>query len=113
MFSEVLRRTTLSYLSAIGVFMASLVISGVLSAVHGFTGERLYLEVSRWLPDWCTSSFPNFVVRGLTNIPSIPFLSSGEIETVLAGTLIAVYTIVFVAIAVVRIVRSDVTKKTA
>ena len=93
--------------------LASLVISGVLSAVHGFTGERLYLEACRWLPDWCTSNFPNFVIIGLTDIPNIPFLSAGEIETGLAGALIAVYTIIFVAIAVVRIVRSDVTKKTA
>jgi len=113
MFSEVLRRTTLSYLSAIGVFIASMVISGVLSAVYGFTGDQLYLEVSKWLPDWGVSNFPNFVIRELTDIPSIPFLSAGEVETILAGALIAVYTIVFVAIAIVRIVRSDVTKKTA
>jgi len=38
MFSEVLRRTTLSYFSAIGVFIASMAISGVLSLVHSFTG---------------------------------------------------------------------------
>ena len=113
MFSEVLRRTTLSYLSAIGVFMASLVLSGVLSAVHGFTGDQLYLDASRWLPDWCSSNFPNFVIRELTDIPNVPFLGAGEIETLLAGTLIALYAIIFVAIAVVRIVRSDVTKKTA
>ena len=113
MFSEVLRRTTLSYLSAIGVFIASLVIGGVLSAVHGFTGEQFYLEASRWLPDWCTSNFPNFVIRELTNIPDIPFLSAGEIETVLAGILIVVYTSIFVTIAVIRIAKSDVTKKTA
>jgi len=114
MFSEVLRRTTLALLSAIGVFIASTVISGILTMVHMITQEQLYLKASRWLPDWCVSTFPDFVIRELADIPSIPFAASaGEVETVLAGVLIAVYTIVFVAIAVVRIVRSDVTKKTA
>ncbi|MCK4478620.1 ABC transporter permease [Candidatus Bathyarchaeota archaeon] len=116
MFSEALRRTMLALLSTIGVFIASSVISGILTWVHMITGEELYLEASKWLPDWCVSNFPNFVIREL-NI-SVPlfggtFVSAGETETFLAGALIAVYTIVFVAIAVVRIVRSDVTKKTA
>jgi len=116
MFSETLRRTMLALLSTVGVFIASSVISGILTGVHMITGEELYLEASKWLPDWCVSNFPNFVIREL-NI-SVPlfggtFVSAGETETFLAGSLIAVYTIVFVAIAVVRIVKSDVTKKTA
>jgi len=116
MFSEVLRGTTLAYLSVIGVFIASTVISGILTVVHTITRDQLYLDVSKWLPDWCVSNFPNFVVREL-NI-SVPlfggtFVSAGEPETVLAGTVVAVYTFVFVVIAMVKILRSDVTKKTA
>lgn len=115
MFSEVLRRTTLSYLSVIGVFIASTVISGILTGVHMVTREQVYLEASKWLPDWCVSNFPNFVIREL-NI-SVPlfggtFVSAGEPETVLAGALIAVYTIISVVIALVKIIKSDVTKKT-
>lgn len=116
MFSEVLRGTTLSYLSVIGVFIASTVISGILTVVHTITRDQLYLDVSKWFPDWCVSNFPNFVVREL-NI-SVPLfggtlVSAGEPETVLAGTVVAVYTFVFVVIAMVKILRSDVTKKTA
>jgi len=41
------------------------------------------------------------------------FVSAEEAEIFLAGALIAVYTIVFVVIAIAKIIRSDVTKKTA
>jgi len=114
MFSEVLRKTTLSYFSAIGIFIASMVISGVLSAVYGFTGEQLYLDVSKWLPNWGASNFPSFVMGKLVNIPSGPFTSSaqGNSDLLLAGALIAVYTIIFIAVATFRLVKSDVTKKT-
>ncbi len=115
MFSEVLRRTTLSYLSAIGVFIASLVISGVLSAVYGFTGEQLYLDVSKWLPDWGASNFPSFVMEKLVNVPSSPFISptQGGSDLLLAGVLVAVYTSIFIVVSTIRLVRSDVSKRTA
>lgn len=114
MFSEVLRRATLSYFSAIGVFIASMVISGVLSLVHSFTGEQLYLDVSKGLPTWCASNFPSFVMGKLVNVPSSPFTSSmqGDADLLLAGALIVVYTVIFIVVATIRLVRSDVTKKT-
>ena len=116
MFGEVFRRTTLALLSAIGVFIASNVIRGILTAVHMITQQQIYLDASKWLPDWCVSNFPNFVTRELNiNVPLFGgmFVSAKEAEIFLAGALIAVYTIVFVVIAVVKIIRSDVTKKTA
>ena len=116
MFGEVLRRTSLALLSAIGVFIASTVISGILAVVHMITQEQIYLDVSKWLPDWCVVNFPDFVTKELNiNVPLLGgmFGSAEEAEIFLAGALIAVYTIVFVVIAVVRIIRSDVTKKTA
>lgn len=115
MFSEVLRRTTLSYFSAIGVFIASMVISGVLSLVHSFTGEQLYLDVSKGLPDWGATYFPSYVMGKVMNVPSSPFISiirQGDADLLLAGALIAVYTAIFIAVATIRLVRSDVTKKT-
>ncbi len=113
MFSEVFRRTTLSYFSAIGVFIASMVISGVLSAVYGFTREQLYLDVSKLLPNWGASNFPSFLMGKLVNIPSGPFTPSGQGDSdlLLAAALIAVYTAIFVIVAAVRLVSSDVTKK--
>ena len=115
MFSEVLRRTTLSYLSAIGVFIASMVISGVLSAVYSFTGEQLYLNVSRWLPDWGAINFPSFVMEKLMDVPTTLFTptTQGDSDILLAGAFIAVYTAIFIIVATIRLVRSDVTKKTA
>jgi ABC-2 type transport system permease protein len=115
MFSEVLRRTTLSYFSAIGVFIASMAISGVLSLVHSFTGEQLYLDVSKGLPDWGASNFPSFVMGKLVNVPNNPFISptQGDFDLLLAGALIAAYTTIFIVVATIRLVRSDVTKKTA
>ena len=115
MFSEVLRRTTLSYLSAIGVFIASMVVSGVLSAVYGFTGEQLYLDVSKWLPNWGVSSFPSFVMEKLMDVPITLFTptTQGDSDILLAGAFIAVYTAIFIIVATIRLVRSDVTKKTA
>ena len=112
MFSEVFRRTTLALLSAVGIFIASMVTSGVLSAVYAFTQEQLYLDVSKWLPNWCASNLPDFVISELVAISSTPFVSVGQVETVLAGALIAVYTIVFIAMAVIKLIKSDVTKKT-
>jgi ABC-2 type transport system permease protein len=112
MFSEVFRRTTLALLSAVGIFIASMVTSGVLSAVYAFTQEQLYLDASKWLPNWCVSNFPDFVISELVAISSTPFVSVGQVETVLAGALIAVYTIVFIAMAVIKLIKSDVTKKT-
>jgi len=111
-FSEVFRRTTLALLSAVGIFIASMVTSGVLSAVYAFTQEQLYLDASKWLPNWCVSNFPNFVISELVGILSTPFVSVGQAETVLAGALIAAYTTIFIAVAVIKLAKSDVTKKT-
>ena len=112
MFSEIFRRTTLALLSAVGVFIASMVISGILSGIHGFTGESLYLEVSKWLPSWSVSNFPSFLMGELLNEPSTMFASLARGDLLLAGALIAVYTTVFIVVAIVRLVRSDVTKRT-
>ena len=111
MFSEVLRKTTLAYLSAIGVFIGSMITSGVLSSVYGFTGDSIYLDASKWLPNWSVSNFPNFVMGELLDASSIMFASLARGELLLAGGLITVYTTIFILLAVVRLVRSDVTKK--
>jgi len=112
MFSEIFRRTTLAILSAVGVFIASMVISGILYAIHSTTGESLYLEVSKWLPNWSVSNFPSFLMGELLNEPSIMFASLVRGDLLLAGALIAIYTTVFIVVATVRLVRSDVTKRT-
>jgi len=112
MFSEVLRRTTLSMLAGIGILVASAIIGGMLSTMYFITQEQLYLEVSKWLPNWSASNLPSFVASELITAPDSPFISllGGDIQ--LAAAIIAVYTIASILIAALKLVRSDVTKRT-
>jgi len=114
MFSEVFRRTTLSMLAVIGILVASLFIGGILSTMYFISGgEQLYLEISKWLPNWSVSNLPSFVASELIAAPENPFVSvlGGDIQ--LAAAIIAVYTVASILIATLRLVRSDVTKKGA
>jgi len=113
MFSEVFRRTTLSILAAVGILVASAFIGGILSTMYFISGgEQLYLEISKWLPNWSVSNLPSFVASELITAPQSPFVSlpGGDIQ--LAAAIIAVYTIASILIATIKLVRSDVTKKT-
>ncbi len=111
MFSELFRRTTLSMLAAIGILVASAFIGGILSMMNAITGEQLYLEISKWLPNWSVSNLPSFVASELITAPESPFVSipGGDIQ--LAAAIIAVYTIASILIAVLKLVKSDVTKR--
>ncbi len=113
MFSEVLRRTTLSILAGISILVASAFIGGILSTMYFISGgEQLYLEVSKWLPNWSVSNLPSFVASELIAAPESPFVSlpGGDIQ--LATVIIAVYSIASILIAALKLVRSDVTKRT-
>ncbi len=112
MFSELFRRTTLSMLAAIGILVASAFIGGILSMMNAITGEQFYLEISKWLPNWSVSNLPSFVASELITAPESPFVSipGGDIQ--LAAAIIAVYTIASILIAVLKLVKSDVTKRT-
>ena len=111
MFSEVLRRTTLSMLAAIGIFVASGFISGILSMMHFMSGEQIYLEISKWLPTW-SANLPSFVASELITAPESPFVSMPGGDIQLAAIIIAVYTVASILIAALKLVRSDVTKRT-
>jgi ABC-2 type transport system permease protein len=112
MFSEVLRRTTLSMLAGIGIIVASMFIGGILSTMYLMTQEQLYLEISKWLPNWSVSNLPSFVASELITAPESPFVSlpGGDIQ--LAAAIIAVYTVASILIAALKLVKSDVTKRT-
>jgi len=111
MFSEVFRRTTLAILAAIGIFVASMFIGGILSTMYFMTQQQLYLEVSKWLPNWAVSNLPSFVASELITAPQSPFVSMSGGDIQLATAIIAVYTFASIILATVRLVRSDVTKK--
>jgi len=113
MFSEVFRRTTLSILAAVGILVASSFIGGILSMMYFMTQEQLYLEVSKWLPNWSVSNLPSFVASELITAPQSPFVSMPGGDIQLAATIIAVYTIASILIAALKLARSDVTKRTS
>jgi len=112
MFSEVFRRTTLSILAAVSILVASSIIGGILSTMYFMTQEQLYLEVSKWLPNWSVSNLPSFVASELITAPESPFVSMPGGDIQLAAAIIAVYTITSILIAALKLVRSDVTKRT-
>lgn len=131
MFSEVLRRSTLAILIAFAILIASSVISQLLASLYMMTGEYLYFHLSRGIPTWGASYFPSLLMKELMTIPSSAFISSDPLISIeatkrqvseailvrealqLAAIIVAVYAIIFILIAVYRLLKSDVTKKTA
>jgi ABC-type transport system involved in multi-copper enzyme maturation permease subunit len=133
MFSEVLRRSTLAMLIALAVLIASSIISQLLAWLYLTTSEYLYFYLSRGIPTWGANYFPSLLMRALMNIPSnilldaindplipIEVTKRGVSEAILvsealqqAAMIIAVYAIIFILVAVYRLLKSDVTKKTA
>jgi len=133
MFSEVLRRSTLAMLIALAILIASSIASQLLVYLYSATEEHLYFYLSRGIPIWGANYFPSLLMRELMTIPSTVFLNfindplipieagiRGVSETVLvrealqqAAVIIAVYAIIFIVVAVYRLLKSDVTKKTA
>ncbi|MGQ9461286.1 MAG: ABC transporter permease [Candidatus Bathyarchaeaceae archaeon] len=133
MFSEVLRRSTLAMLIALAVLIASSIISQLLAWLYITTSEYLYFYLSRGIPTWSANYFPSLLMRALMNMPSsilfdaindplIPTEAAkrGVSEAILvrealqqAAIIVAVYAIIFILVAVYRLLKSDVTKKTA
>jgi len=133
MFSEVFRRSTLAMLIAFAILFASSIISQLLAWLYLTTEEYLYFYLSRGIPTWGANYFPSLLMRELMTIPSTVFLNlindplipieaeiRGVSETILvrealqqAAIIVAVYAIIFILMAVYRLRKSDVTKKTA
>jgi ABC-2 type transport system permease protein len=104
MFSEVFRGTTLAILLAFAVYIASSIMSPILSYLYG--------NVARAIPTWAAIGFPSFLLGRLittTNTVLQPVDTGALYE---AALIIAVYATVFVIIAALRLLKSDVTKKT-
>jgi len=104
MFSEVFRGTTLAILLAFAVYIASLFITSILSFLYG--------NVSRVAPAWAATNFPSLLLSGLITVPNA-ILPAFDFEALYeAALIIAVYAIIFLIIAALRLLKSDVTKKT-
>ncbi len=115
MLSEVVRRSTLAMLTAIGVFIASQIMYGVLILLYSLSqmaGQpiQFYLDLSKALPTW-TANLPVFIASEVMPMFRNPLISLATGEIALSAAVIAVYTVVFVVIAIAKLTRSDVTKK--
>jgi len=117
MFGEVFRKGTLAMLTAIGVFIASQILYGVLLLLHMFSvaaGEpnQLYVDVSKLLPTWSAGNLPTFIASELMPLLRNPLITLATGEIALPAVIIAVYFVVSVAITVTRLLKSDVAKRT-
>ena len=117
MFSELIRKSTLAILAGFGVFIVSQVLYSVLLVLSmlstaGGTPNEFYSNVSKLLPTWSASNLPAFVASEVMPMLSNPLVILTTGEVALAALIIAVYTVVSISIASVRLVKSDVAKKT-
>jgi len=113
MCSEIFRGSTLAMLLAFGIFIASTVIGAILVSLSSLSGQHLYLYLSECIPTWAATSFPSFLMSELITAPSTALPVADPETLYLATTIIAVYTIIFLLIAAYRLLKTDVTKKTA
>lgn len=131
MFSEVFRKSTIAMLSAFAILFASSIISQYLAMLYMMTSDYLYFHLSRGIPTWGATYFPSLLMKALMTMPSTIFISAdplisfeaakpGVDSAILvrdallqASITVAVYAIIFILIAVYRLLKSDVTKKTA
>jgi ABC-2 type transport system permease protein len=108
MCSEVFRGSTISMLIALGIFIASSVLSSILGVLYTFSNESTYLYLSRGIPTWAATNFPSLLMYQL-----IPGYGTPDTDALVqASIIIVVYAIIFILIAAYRLVKSDVTKKT-
>lgn len=113
MFSEVFRGSTLAMLMAFGILIASSVIGPILTVLYSMSGQHLYVDLGKGIPTWAATSFPSLLMSELITAPLnvLPMPDSEALYQ--AAIIIAVYAVIFVVIAVYRLLKSDVTKKTA
>jgi ABC-2 type transport system permease protein len=116
MFSEVLRRGTLAMLTAIGVYIASMILYGVLLVLHavsqvGGQPVQFYQDLGKVLPTWSAGNLPTFIASQLMPTLRNPLISLSSGDIALSAVIIAVYAAASIAMAAVRLLRSDVTKR--
>jgi len=113
MFSEVFRGSTLAMLMAFGILIASSVIGPILTALYSISGQHLYVDLGRGIPTWAATSFPSLLMSELMTAPRTLLPGADSEALYQAAIIIAVYAVIFIVIAAYRLLKSDVTKKTA
>jgi len=113
MFSEVFRGSTLAILMAFGILIASSVIGPILTALYSMSGQHLYVDLAKGIPTWAATSFPSLLMSELITAPRAVLPVADSEALYQASIIIAVYAVIFIVIAAYRLLKSDVTKKTA
>jgi ABC-2 type transport system permease protein len=113
MFSEVFRGSTLAMLMAFGILIASSIISPILIDLYSMSGQNVYIYLSKGFPTWAATGFPSFLMSQLITAPTTGLPASDLEPLYQAALIIAVYAIVSILIATFRLLKSDVTKRTA
>jgi ABC-2 type transport system permease protein len=113
MFSEVFRGSTLAMLMAFGILIASSVIGPILTALYSISGQHLYVDLGKGIPTWAATSFPSLLMSELITAPRTLLPGADSEALYQAAIIIAVYAVIFIVIAAYRLLKSDVTKKTA
>ena len=113
MFSEVFRGSTLAMLMAFGILIASSVIGPILTALYNLSGQHLYVDLGKGIPTWAATSFPSLLMSELITAPRTVLPVADSEALYQAAIIIAVYAVIFIVIAAYRLLKSDVTKKTA
>lgn len=116
MFSEAMRRGTLAMLAAIGVFITSQIVYSVLLVLYTLSQAaghpvQFYLDVSKVLPTWSAGNLPMFIASELMPTLRNPLIALVTGDIALSAAVIATYMVVSIAIAVIRQLKSDITKK--
>lgn len=113
---EAFRSPSLAYLVASFIFITSFILVPFLAAVNSLTGDALYLDISQALPTWSVQNLPLMMAQELfLGSGALPFLFSFGPE--IAGTMleavtgILIYSSIGIAIAFIRFLKTDVTKK--
>ena len=116
MLGELIRRSSLAYITSSAIFFSSYIISVFLSAIFRATGKIVYKTVQMYLPTSAASSLPS--QYALPRLPStlstaFTFLGSSTPATTISFSIeiLLVYTIISIAIATAYFLHADISRK--
>ena len=117
MFGELMRRSSLSYITSASFFFVSLIIGLILDLFYTLTGSGIYLTVNRFLPTSPVDSLA--LLYAEPQLPSVTstifrfglFSTPVEPSTATAALLIAVYAVAAVGVALAYFMNADVAKR--
>jgi ABC-2 type transport system permease protein len=116
MSGELIRRSSLSYITASAVFFVSYIVGIYLRLVYTLTGDPIYLSVNLYLPTTPVSSLPLLVGQPRLPDPAESILravgvASAETSIALSVALIAAYALGALAVTRIYFNWADVSKK--